>query len=190
MVTKPSTEQTQDFSIHNEDFPALPGPNYKDPTLNSDDSKTVSVSDWWLYSGCFSSRLQIKEKTNDHTFTFFKTFYFLLFRTWTPQARAHPMQMGPSSPETRRPQHRTTTRRKGSRCCPMVRPLSQSYRSNSTETSLLNRTTWVRQLGSLPCILGLDNYWIRDIEETKTLCLLWYRPSLNPYVHLSVTITY
>ncbi|XP_040019466.1 CCR4-NOT transcription complex subunit 2 isoform X2 [Gasterosteus aculeatus] len=40
MVTKPSTEQTQDFSIHNEDFPALPGPNYKDPTLNNDDSKT------------------------------------------------------------------------------------------------------------------------------------------------------
>uniref|UniRef100_A0A6Q2Y3I4 CCR4-NOT transcription complex subunit 2 n=1 Tax=Esox lucius TaxID=8010 RepID=A0A6Q2Y3I4_ESOLU len=29
-----------DFSIHNEDFPALPGPNYKDPTSNSDDSKT------------------------------------------------------------------------------------------------------------------------------------------------------
>uniref|UniRef100_A0A667XW81 CCR4-NOT transcription complex subunit 2 n=1 Tax=Myripristis murdjan TaxID=586833 RepID=A0A667XW81_9TELE len=40
MVTKPSTEQTQDFSIHNEDFPALPGPNYKDPTLSNDDSKT------------------------------------------------------------------------------------------------------------------------------------------------------
>lgn len=40
MVTKPSSEQTQDFSIHNEDFPALPGPNYKDPTLNSDESKT------------------------------------------------------------------------------------------------------------------------------------------------------
>ncbi|XP_041652062.1 CCR4-NOT transcription complex subunit 2 isoform X1 [Cheilinus undulatus] len=40
MVTKPSTEQTQDFSIHNEDFPALPGPNYKDPTLNNDDNKT------------------------------------------------------------------------------------------------------------------------------------------------------
>ncbi|XP_062245417.1 CCR4-NOT transcription complex subunit 2 isoform X1 [Platichthys flesus] len=39
MVTKPTTESTQDFSIHNEDFPALPGPNYKDPTLNSDDSK-------------------------------------------------------------------------------------------------------------------------------------------------------
>ncbi|KAG7218585.1 hypothetical protein INR49_019401 [Caranx melampygus] len=33
MVTKPSSEQSQDFSIHNEDFPALPGPNYqtKDP---------------------------------------------------------------------------------------------------------------------------------------------------------------
>lgn len=42
MVTKPSTEQTQDFSIHNEDFPALPGPNYKDPTLSNDDNKTVS----------------------------------------------------------------------------------------------------------------------------------------------------
>uniref|UniRef100_A0A1A8HFA0 CCR4-NOT transcription complex subunit 2 n=1 Tax=Nothobranchius korthausae TaxID=1143690 RepID=A0A1A8HFA0_9TELE len=40
MVTKPSTEQTQDFSIHNEDFPALPGSNYKDTTLNDDDSKT------------------------------------------------------------------------------------------------------------------------------------------------------
>uniref|UniRef100_A0A672YQK9 CCR4-NOT transcription complex subunit 2 n=1 Tax=Sphaeramia orbicularis TaxID=375764 RepID=A0A672YQK9_9TELE len=40
MVTKPSTDQTPDFSIHNEDFPALPGPNYKDPTLNNDDSKT------------------------------------------------------------------------------------------------------------------------------------------------------
>lgn len=44
MVTKPSTEQTQDFSIHNEDFPALPGPNYKDAKLNNDESKTVSVS--------------------------------------------------------------------------------------------------------------------------------------------------
>lgn len=42
MVTKPSNEQSQDFSIHNEDFPALPGPNYKDPTLTSDDSKSVS----------------------------------------------------------------------------------------------------------------------------------------------------
>lgn len=45
MVTKPSTEQTQDFSIHNEDFPALPGPNYKDTTLtNNEESKAVSVS--------------------------------------------------------------------------------------------------------------------------------------------------
>lgn len=43
MVTKPSTEQTQDFSIHNEDFPALPGPNYKDTTLtNNEESKAVS----------------------------------------------------------------------------------------------------------------------------------------------------
>ncbi|XP_045066498.1 LOW QUALITY PROTEIN: CCR4-NOT transcription complex subunit 2 [Coregonus clupeaformis] len=40
MVTKPSNEQSQDFSIHNEDFPALPGPNYKDATSNNDDSKT------------------------------------------------------------------------------------------------------------------------------------------------------
>ncbi|KAF7702038.1 CCR4-NOT transcription complex subunit 2 isoform X2 [Silurus meridionalis] len=40
MVTKPSTEQSQDFSIHNEDFPALPGPNYKDPTLSADESKS------------------------------------------------------------------------------------------------------------------------------------------------------
>ncbi|KAJ7998015.1 hypothetical protein DPEC_G00218160 [Dallia pectoralis] len=40
MVTKPSNEPSQDFSIHNEDFPALPGPNYKDPTLSNDDSKT------------------------------------------------------------------------------------------------------------------------------------------------------
>ncbi|XP_062339222.1 CCR4-NOT transcription complex subunit 2 isoform X1 [Osmerus eperlanus] len=40
MVTKPSSEQSQDFSIHNEDFPALPGPNYKDPTSAGDDSKT------------------------------------------------------------------------------------------------------------------------------------------------------
>uniref|UniRef100_A0A8C6NU11 CCR4-NOT transcription complex subunit 2 n=1 Tax=Nothobranchius furzeri TaxID=105023 RepID=A0A8C6NU11_NOTFU len=42
MVTKPSNEQSQDFSIHNEDFPALPGPNYqtKDPTSTSEDTKT------------------------------------------------------------------------------------------------------------------------------------------------------
>lgn len=44
MVTKPSTEQSQDFSIHNEDFPALPGPNYKDPTLSTDESKSVSIT--------------------------------------------------------------------------------------------------------------------------------------------------
>ncbi|KAK3544941.1 hypothetical protein QTP86_029212, partial [Hemibagrus guttatus] len=40
MVTKLTHEQTQDFSIHNEDFPALPGHNYKDPTCSIDDSKS------------------------------------------------------------------------------------------------------------------------------------------------------
>ncbi|XP_049616388.1 CCR4-NOT transcription complex subunit 2 isoform X2 [Syngnathus scovelli] len=43
MVTKPSGEQSQDFSIHNEDFPALPGPNYqtKEPGGGGgDDGKT------------------------------------------------------------------------------------------------------------------------------------------------------
>lgn len=48
MVTKPSNEQSQDFSIHNEDFPALPGPNYKDPTLSTDESKSVSTA--WIWS--------------------------------------------------------------------------------------------------------------------------------------------
>lgn len=60
MVTKPSNEPTQDFSIHNEDFPALPGPNYKDATSNNDDSKTVSRTSLggtqspsiWCYSYC------------------------------------------------------------------------------------------------------------------------------------------
>ncbi|XP_060745673.1 CCR4-NOT transcription complex subunit 2-like isoform X2 [Tachysurus vachellii] len=40
MITKPTHEQSQDFSIHNEDFPALPGHNYKDPTCSIDDSKS------------------------------------------------------------------------------------------------------------------------------------------------------
>lgn len=50
MVTKPSSEQSQDFSIHNEDFPALPGPNYqiKDPTSSSEDNKTVSLLHYML----------------------------------------------------------------------------------------------------------------------------------------------
>ncbi|KAM9568498.1 CCR4-NOT transcription complex subunit 2-like isoform 6-T9 [Salvelinus alpinus] len=59
MVTKPSNEPTQDFSIHNEDFPALPGPNYKDPTLSNDDSKTnlnstgksTSIADGPMFPG-------------------------------------------------------------------------------------------------------------------------------------------
>jgi len=42
MVTKPASEQSQDFSIHNEDFPALPGSSYKDPTSSNDDNKSVS----------------------------------------------------------------------------------------------------------------------------------------------------
>lgn len=46
MVTKPSSEQSQDFSIHNEDFPALPGPNYqiKDPSSSSSTSEDKTVS--------------------------------------------------------------------------------------------------------------------------------------------------
>lgn len=50
MVTKPANEQSQDFSIHNEDFPALPGSSYKDPTSSNDDSKSVSTGDscMWL----------------------------------------------------------------------------------------------------------------------------------------------
>ncbi|XP_033889164.1 CCR4-NOT transcription complex subunit 2 isoform X2 [Acipenser ruthenus] len=40
MVTKPASEQSQDFSIHNEDFPALPGSSYKDPTSSNEDSKS------------------------------------------------------------------------------------------------------------------------------------------------------
>lgn len=50
MVTKPANEQSQDFSIHNEDFPALPGSSYKDPTSSNDDSK--SVSNWELCELC------------------------------------------------------------------------------------------------------------------------------------------
>lgn len=45
MVTKPSSEQSQDFSIHNEDFPALPGPNYqiKEPSSSSSSSEDKTV---------------------------------------------------------------------------------------------------------------------------------------------------
>ncbi|XP_046890834.1 CCR4-NOT transcription complex subunit 2 isoform X3 [Hypomesus transpacificus] len=39
MVTKPSNDQNQDFSIHNEDFPALPGANHKDPALGGEEGK-------------------------------------------------------------------------------------------------------------------------------------------------------
>src|SRR4029434_11310252 len=44
MVTKPSNEQSQDFSIHNEDFPALPVPNYKDPTPTQDQCNVVRTA--------------------------------------------------------------------------------------------------------------------------------------------------
>lgn len=55
MVTKPSSEQSQDFSIHNEDFPALPGTNYqtKDPTSSTEDAKTVSPSSHSPTHSCF-----------------------------------------------------------------------------------------------------------------------------------------
>uniref|UniRef100_A0A3B3VAI9 CCR4-NOT transcription complex subunit 2 n=1 Tax=Poecilia latipinna TaxID=48699 RepID=A0A3B3VAI9_9TELE len=44
MVTKPSSEQSQDFSIHNEDFPALPGPNYQTKDPSSDDKTNLNSS--------------------------------------------------------------------------------------------------------------------------------------------------
>lgn len=76
MVTKPSTEQTQDFSIHNEDFPALPGPNYKDPTLNNDDSKTVShTAHWQNFFIFFVRRVQIK-RIEINTCTIFPAYWF------------------------------------------------------------------------------------------------------------------
>lgn len=114
MVTKPSTEQSQDFSIHNEDFPALPGPNYKDPTLSADESKSVSVTQ------CFNPF----SKPHDQIakIVMFVPFLFCcqFSRTWTHQPRAAPVQMAPSS-QVIRHQHRTTTSRKrGSRCCLMV----------------------------------------------------------------------
>lgn len=154
MVTKPSTEQTQDFSIHNEDFPALPGPNYKDAKLNNDESKTVSVSKGTfilhqtpsptspfflikLFPGCTSSKITRN--------VFFSS---PICRTWTPQARARPAQTGPSFPEIKLPQHRTTTRRRGSRCCLMVRPLCYSFHSSPTETSLPFHTRRARLFGS------------------------------------------
>lgn len=71
MVTKPSTEQTQDFSIHNEDFPALPGPNYKDATLNNDESKTVSVSREHFYR-VSPLVLSFKNSTLADVFCFFR----------------------------------------------------------------------------------------------------------------------
>ncbi|XP_053435878.1 CCR4-NOT transcription complex subunit 2-like [Nycticebus coucang] len=39
MAAKMANEQSQDFSIHSEDFPALPGATYRDPTSSNDDNK-------------------------------------------------------------------------------------------------------------------------------------------------------
>ncbi|MGH0128094.1 UNVERIFIED_CONTAM: hypothetical protein FKN15_060260 [Acipenser sinensis] len=66
MVTKPASEQSQDFSIHNEDFPALPGSSYKDPTSSNEDSKsnlnssgkTVSSTDAPKFPGDKGSTVQ------------------------------------------------------------------------------------------------------------------------------------
>ncbi|XP_029453053.1 CCR4-NOT transcription complex subunit 2 isoform X4 [Rhinatrema bivittatum] len=66
MVTKPASEQSQDFSIHNEDFPALPGSSYKDPMSSNDDSKsslnasgkTASSTDGPKFPGDKSSTTQ------------------------------------------------------------------------------------------------------------------------------------
>ncbi|XP_043830755.1 CCR4-NOT transcription complex subunit 2-like [Dromiciops gliroides] len=39
-VKKPASEQSPDFSIHKEDFPALPSSSYNDPTKCNEDSKS------------------------------------------------------------------------------------------------------------------------------------------------------
>lgn len=124
---------------------------------------TLCVCVLFFVCGCLYGDLCIKENV--------LKLNFFVCRTWTRQARAHPVRTAPSSLETRRPQHRTTTRRKGSRCYLMVRPLSQSYHSNSTETSLLNGTTWVRQLSSLPrCSLS------NRVQRMFPSACLWSSP--------------
>ncbi|XP_043830718.1 CCR4-NOT transcription complex subunit 2-like [Dromiciops gliroides] len=40
MVKKPAREQSQEFSVHTEDFPALPSARYKNPTKGKEDSKS------------------------------------------------------------------------------------------------------------------------------------------------------
>ncbi|XP_043830749.1 CCR4-NOT transcription complex subunit 2-like [Dromiciops gliroides] len=39
-VKKPASEQSQDISLHKEDFPALPGSSFKDPTESNEDSES------------------------------------------------------------------------------------------------------------------------------------------------------
>lgn len=63
------------------------------------------------------------------------------FRAWILQARAARVQMDPSFPVTRHHQHRiTTSRRKGSRCCLMVRVFSNIHRCISNYSKKLNMT--------------------------------------------------
>src|SRR4029434_7528166 len=82
-LTKQSNEQSQDFSIHNEDFPALPGPNYKDPTSSNDDSKSVSTA-----SFC-STRCTLTH-TNTHTHTHTHRHTHTHTNTHTPCQRVSP----------------------------------------------------------------------------------------------------
>ena len=142
MVTKPSSEQSQDFSIHNEDFPALPGPNYqtKDPTSTNEDSKTVSlllfhvsvlcpvVSSLFLF--CFALFCPIfqsfmflimvscpcsRRALMSWLVPSLRTSFSLRFcpiRIWTHQESPPLIQMVQSSPATRAPHRATTTSRR------------------------------------------------------------------------------
>lgn len=118
MVTKPSSEQSQDFSIHNEDFPALPGPNYqtKDPTSTNEDSKTVtSLSLRHPLSASLTSQLILICPVCLHA-----------IRIWTHRESQPLTQMVQSSPAIRAPHRATTTsRRKGFRCFLTVRQIEQ-----------------------------------------------------------------
>lgn len=109
------------------------------------------------YPGCTSTRI-IR-----------KGFFLCVCRTWTPQARARPVQTGPSFPETKLPQHRTTTRRKGSRCCLMVRPLCHSYHSVPLRHLFpFTQDGW----GSL----ALSCIWCWMVIGEKIICSVYFRP--------------
>lgn len=73
---------------------------------------------------------------------------YCLHRTWTPQARAAQVQMDPNFPATRHHQHRiTTSKRKGSRCCLMVR-LSRIHIHGciSNNFQLWKHNCWIKQV--------------------------------------------